>query len=47
MTEEIKDEMCECGDTSSQHVDGCEQCVVPECGCKEFNPIEEKNDKRN
>jgi hypothetical protein len=34
------DPMCECGDPSSQHVDGCEQCVIPECGCREFTDIE-------
>lgn len=34
--------MCECGDTASQHVDGCEQCVVPECGCKEFSEAEQE-----
>lgn len=33
---EIEDPMCECGDASSLHVDGCEQCVIPECGCREF-----------
>lgn len=35
----IDDPMCECGDTSSQHVDGCEQCAVPECGCREFQEV--------
>lgn len=24
-----------------QHVDGCEQCVVPGCGCREFEEEEE------
>jgi hypothetical protein len=32
--------MCVCGDTASQHVDGCEQCFIPECGCKEFEEVE-------
>ena len=32
----MKELICTCGDTESQHVDNCEQCVVPECGCKEF-----------
>lgn len=32
---------CTCGDTEEQHVDGCEQCVVPECGCKEFEEANE------
>lgn len=35
------DPMCECGDPSSQHVDGCEQCFIPECGCREFINISE------
>lgn len=34
-----KDLMCECGDPSSQHVDGCEQCIIPECGCREFTEV--------
>lgn len=34
-----KEKMCRCGDTESQHVDGCEQCVIHECGCKEFEEI--------
>jgi hypothetical protein len=33
------DEMCDCGETASQHVDGCEQCFIPDCGCKEFEPV--------
>ena len=32
--------MCTCGDTEMQHVDGCEQCFIPECGCKEFEEKE-------
>lgn len=28
--------ICLCGDPESQHVDGCEQCFIPGCGCKEF-----------
>ena len=30
------DMICECGDKASEHVDGCEQCFIPGCGCKEF-----------
>jgi hypothetical protein len=30
------EKICECGDTESQHIDGMERCIVPECGCKEF-----------
>lgn len=33
-------ETCECGDTSDMHVDGCEQCFVIGCGCREFTFIE-------
>lgn len=28
---------CECGDRASEHVDGCEQCFIPGCGCREFS----------
>ena len=38
---EYEDKECECGDMEMQHVDGCEQCCIPECGCKEF--IEKDN----
>lgn len=34
------DKNCICGDTESQHIDNCEQCVIPECGCKEFEEDE-------
>lgn len=34
--DKIIDQLCECGDRESEHVDGCERCVIPECGCKEF-----------
>jgi len=37
MTE--RERLCQCGDTEMQHVDGCEQCIIPECGCKEFEEI--------
>lgn len=30
------DKICVCGDLASEHVDGCEQCIIPDCGCKEF-----------
>lgn len=32
--------MCTCGDPSSMHVDGCEQCFNGDCGCKEFEEEE-------
>jgi len=32
----MEDLICTCGDSESQHIDGEAQCVVPECGCKEF-----------
>lgn len=35
MSEE-KIKICECGDEEMQHIDAMEQCVIPECGCKEF-----------
>ena len=28
--------VCQCGDRESEHIDGCERCIIPECGCKEF-----------
>lgn len=34
------EELCTCGDTANQHIDGCEQCVIPGCGCKEFEERE-------
>lgn len=34
-------QMCVCGDTEDEHVDGCEQCIISECGCKEFELEEE------
>lgn len=38
--------LCECEDRESEHVDGCEMCVIPECGCKEFQePITEEEIK--
>ena len=38
-----KELVCECGDLESHHIDGCEMCVVPGCGCKEFSePVEEE-----
>jgi hypothetical protein len=30
------EKICECGDSEKVHIDGCEQCCIPECGCKEF-----------
>ena len=33
------DPMCVCGDPSSMHVDGCEQCFDGGCGCKEFEAV--------
>lgn len=37
MKKEIK---CQCGDTEGEHIDGQEQCAIPECGCKEFEAVE-------
>lgn len=34
---EQEDPVCDCGDLSSMHVDGCEQCAVIGCGCREFS----------
>lgn len=34
--EDLKEKQCVCGDEESQHVDGVDQCFIPECGCKEF-----------
>lgn len=39
-SKEIEDPICECGDASSLHVDACEQCVIPGCGCQEFEEEE-------
>ncbi len=33
---EAEDPMCTCGDRSSMHIDGCEQCFNGDCGCKVF-----------
>lgn len=38
--EKQSDTICMCGDQQSQHIDGSEQCAVPECGCKEFEEKE-------
>lgn len=38
------DPMCVCGDRSSLHIDGCEQCFNGDCGCpvfEEYEPEEE------
>lgn len=35
-----KEKICECGDMESQHIDSGEQCVIPECGCREFEEQE-------
>ncbi len=34
------EKICTCGDTEMQHIDGCEQCVVSDCGCREFSEDE-------
>jgi len=31
-----KEKVCVCGDLEMQHTNACEQCLIPECGCKEF-----------
>jgi hypothetical protein len=28
--------VCVCGDSEDMHIDGCEQCFVVGCGCREF-----------
>ena len=38
----VQELTCVCGDTSDQHVDGLEQCVVPGCGCREFVDINDE-----
>ena len=30
------DPRCTCGDTESEHIDSEAQCVIVDCGCKEF-----------
>lgn len=40
---ETKPQICVCGCSEELHIDGCEQCCVPECGCKEFEAREEIN----
>jgi len=36
------DPRCICGDLESEHVDAKEQCVILECGCKEFTNEEQE-----
>ncbi len=43
----MEDLICECGDLESQHIDGCEQCVIPECDCKEFVEKLDDDDQNN
>lgn len=38
----IKEALCVCGDEENQHIDNCEQCVIAECGCKQFEEPEVK-----
>lgn len=33
-----EDEMCECGDPASNHIDHEDQCFIIGCGCKGFEP---------
>lgn len=40
------DKLCECGDPESMHVDGCERCFIPECGCKEFQEEATEEEKK-
>lgn len=28
--------ICVCGDYMMEHIDGEEQCCIPECGCKAY-----------
>jgi hypothetical protein len=32
----MSEQKCKCGDLESQHIDNEGPCVIPECGCKEF-----------
>lgn len=34
--EQLSEPMCVCGDPENVHIDGSEQCCIPECGCTEF-----------
>lgn len=36
MDDEIDDIVCVCGDPASHHIDGEEQCVESDCGCRQF-----------
>lgn len=40
-----QEKICICGDTENQHVNNCEQCFIPECGCKEFEEQETQKEK--
>jgi hypothetical protein len=42
----IENKYCECGDLESEHVDGCERCFIPECGCREFTEEQTEDEKR-
>lgn len=42
--EDVDDPMCECGDSSSVHVDGDEQCAIIGCGCRGFEAKGEDDD---
>ena len=42
MEKELEDPICTCGDPSSMHIDGCEQCFNGDCGCREFEEREEE-----
>lgn len=33
------EKMCTCGEIEDMHVNGCEQCFVPDCGCSEFEEV--------
>ena len=43
---ELINKLCQCGDRESEHVDGCEKCWIPECGCKEFTEPETEEEKK-
>lgn len=45
MSNDPDDPMCVCGDPSSMHIDGCEQCFDGGCGCKEFEEAEDDDDE--
>ncbi len=37
-----EERMCVCGDGEDLHVDGVDQCMTEDCGCKEFEDNSEE-----